>query len=376
MFTKKILSLLLLSIILVSMSAAADSSENDCIYYFYSQDCLDCQSMEKYFSSLEDNYPSLNIQKFEVYHNYKNYLSLQDYFKSYNVKDDSRYIPVVFIGNSYFVGKESITSFLEERVKDNSGSECPSAAVKEAVGIIGLGEPSNVLRTLTFSRITADAVKNIFNPGIIALLLVMAALLSGSRTVVKKGSLYILGVYSGYFLFALGLFTYLYNSQINFFFYKIIGLSAVILGLAGIRNFLGTWNDLLEKIPADLRKYWERTADFIHSSLGFYLSGLLLSLFTFASVSESFFLMRNIFTSGFMRGAVLPLVLYYLLVLILVFAAALAGFNSIKEKLNFKVEKRYSSDESKEKSKKHYNNLVNFAARIVVLVVGLILLFV
>lgn len=374
MFTKRLFPLLLVSIILFSVFVVAES-ENDCIYYFYSEDCTDCKSLDSYFSSLEKTYPNLNLKKFEVYHNYKNYLVLQDYFKSYSVEDDSRLIPTVFIGGSYFIGKESIMSFMEERIKDNPGSECPSIPVTDAIGIVGSGEPSSVLETLTFARITVDAIKNIFNPAIIALLLLMVALLSGRKMVIKKGFLYMVGVYSGYFIFAAGLFTNLYNSQLNFFFYKFIGLLAVILGLAGIRNFLGTWDHLLEKIPPDLKKYWEKTTDFIHTSLGFYLSGLVLSLFTFASVGESFFLMRSIFADGFMRGAVFPLILYYNLVLILVFAAVLAGFNSLKKRLDLKVEKEDSSDEHKEKSKKHYSSMINFTTRVVVLVLGLILLF-
>ena len=379
MFTKRIIPLLVLAIFLTtlcSISAAADSSENDCIYYFYSRDCSDCQSVDVFFSTLETTYPNLNVKKYEVYHNYKNYLALQDYFKAYSIKSDSRSIPAVFIGSSYFIGKESITSFLEQRILDNSGSDCPSIPVKDAVGIVGSGEPSNVLSTLTFSKITADAVRNMFNPGIIALLIVMAALLLGTSMVIKKGIIYIIGVFSAYFLFAIGFFGNLYSSQLNLFFYKFIGILAVLLGLAGIRSILGSWNHLLEKIPADLKRYYNITVDFLHSYLGFFTSGLILSLFTFASVGESFFTMRNIFAEGFMRGIVVPMILYYDFILMLIFAVVLFGLNSIKGKLNLKIKESESSEEHKEKSKKHYNNMMNLTVRIIILVIGLILLFV
>ena len=79
----------------------------------------------------------------------------------------------MFTSKSYFVGTESITSFLEESIKENEDASCPNLAGNKAVGIIGKAAPFNVLETLTFSVVTGEAIKNMFQPGILALVLIL-----------------------------------------------------------------------------------------------------------------------------------------------------------------------------------------------------------
>lgn len=374
MFTRGVLFLLLLSVFSLPVAAAP---QTDCVYYFYSQECLGCASLEVYFSSLQKEHPNLNLQKFEVYHNYQNFQLLQEYFKSYNIPEESQAIPVVFIGDSYFVGAEAIVSFVEKRIEDNRGSACPVLDGKKTAGIIGRGEPSNVLSTLTFSRVTSAAIQNMFHPGMLALALVLLALLSGTKIEVRKGLLYVAGVYTSYLFFGLGFLSWLYKPGLNFLFYKTIGVIAVIAGLAGANSFFGTWDAVVNTIPADIQRYWKKVMAFLHTAPGFYLTGLLLSLCTFASVSSSFFLMRGIFADRFMPALVLPLILYYLVVMVLLLVALLLLFNAAEEKLETAVASQENSSDMKRAAwKKHYTRLLDFVLRMVLLAVGLILIFV
>jgi len=373
MLKKKVLLLvILISLIsLLSFSAMAD-----CVYYFYAEECGDCVTLDAYFFGLEKKYPDLKIEKYEVYHNYQNFQLMQEYFVANEVDLDSRSIPVVFTKKGYFVGKSSITSFLDDKIKEEVLS-CPSLEDK-AVGIIGKGVEQNVLKTLTFLRVTGSAFENIFAPGILALVLIFSAILTlikKRENLIKKGLLFIVGIYLAYFLFSLGLFTFLYNSQLHSFFYKGIGFLALLFGIGGINAFFGTWDWLIQNVSKDLRLYVEKVVSFLLSPLGIFLLGFLTSFFSFGSVSPTFFLMRDLFTGGFMRGFVLPLILYYLLILVSIFIGFVLLLNLIRMKLEGQAQEKKSSDKHEKIWNKHYSKQVNLFIRLVVLVLGLILLF-
>lgn len=373
--TRFILFVVLFSLLSVSALAA----ENDCLYYFYGDECLDCGKMDTYFLTLEQKYPDLNVQRYEVYHNLENFELLQKHFKGNDIDKRSRQIPVVFIGNSYFIGEKSITSFLDGSIKDNKGSSCPDLD-KEAVGIIGAGEPHNVLDILTFSLITGDSIRNMFRPGIIALVLVFLATLSffkDKETIIKNGVFYIVGIYAAYLLFSFGWIGFLYSQGLYSLFYKMIGFLAILFGLAGLKSFFGTWNWFVNNIPKKLQQSAKKVFKFLLSPGGLFLLGFVGALFTFASVSESFLLLRSLFKDGFMRASVLPLLLYYILVVVLIFAALLALFNFIRHTLEDHVAKhKKNSDQHGEKWKKHYLKILNLSVRVIILVLGLLLLFV
>jgi len=374
----RLVLLLLVLSILFSFSAVA--VEDDCIHYFYGEECSDCALLKGYFIDLVEKYPDLEIKNFEVYHNYKNFKTLQNYFNSYNVDRNSQQIPAVFTGEGYFIGKKSIKSFLEDRILNSKNPSCPSLEEDFAIGLIGEGEPHNIIDRLTFFVVTGKALQNIFAPGIIALvllLLIFISLIEDRESMFKKGILYITGVYVGYLLFGIGFGSIFYNSSLLYFFYKSIGLVAIIFGLVGIKTFFGTWEWLLKSIPTDLRKYIENTIRILLSSPGIFAIGFITSLFTVASISDTFFLMRDLFIGGFMRSSILPLIIYYNLILISIFVAVLLLFNFLRRKLTKHVKEKKNSSDKKEKIwDKHYSKVLNLLVRLFILVIGLILLFV
>lgn len=379
-FKKIILLLAIFSILLSSLAVVIGdtAAENDCIYYFYGEECDGCKSLEPYFSDLTQKYPDLEIKRFDVYHNLDDYLMLNDYLKAYKVPGGNL-IPVVFISGSYFVGEESITNFLEQRIKDNEDSQCPALEDK-AVGIIGKGEPQNVLATLTFSVMSREALKNLIQPGIIVLLLIflsLLALIKDRKDIVNKSLLFITGLYLAYFCFGLGVFDWMYNPTIYKLFYKFIGFIGIVFGLINIRLFFGGWKKIVkiaDKAPADLKKYLGLIYNYSLSSPGVFIVGFLASLFTFMGVSDKYYLLRNLFAEGFMRSAVLPLVIYYDLVLILIFIPLFLVFNYFSAKSAATAGKKSSPKEVKT-YERHYAKLLNFAAGIIVLILGMVLLF-
>ncbi len=359
----------------VSQAGNLNPNVTSCIYYFYAKECQNCVSLESYFTGLTLKYPQLKVEKFEVYHNYQNYKLLQDYFNAYNIKEKN--IPALFISGSYFIGVDSINSFLEETIKKNYNAPCPLPEEKP-IGVIGKGEPLNVLKTLNFFSVTKAAVNNLFTPGMIALLLILLAivtLIEEREDVLKKGALFIFGVYLAYSLFGMGLFNWLNNYGPYLYFYKLVGFAAIIFAIVGINAFFKTWHSLIKKVPEDYHEYFKSAAIFILSYPGVFLIGFISALFTFAGANNLFFLLRDVFTGYFMKSVILPLIFYYSLILILLFVILLAAFNFIRQNIEAHAARNKVSDAKETMWKKHYVQILNFFIRAVMLVLGLVLVF-
>ncbi|MEK6899950.1 MAG: hypothetical protein AABX05_02385, partial [Nanoarchaeota archaeon] len=207
----KIIFLMLISVILLAIPVTAAETaavESDCVYYFFGKECKDCTAVDTAVYSLEHKYEHLQIEKYEVYHNFQNFELLQQYYDAYGIEKNSRSIPVVFMKNTYLIGSKAITSLLEESIKDNDDPNCPPlTAAQGTVGISGQGESPNILSTLTFSLITGDALSNMFAPGVLALLLIFLAILPITKTkedLIKVSVYFMAGIYIAYVLFGLG----------------------------------------------------------------------------------------------------------------------------------------------------------------------------
>ena len=372
---------LILAILLVFPAALAISEEQpqtDCIYYFYGKECQDCDQASASLLALQTKYPDLRIEKYEVYRNFKNFEMMKAYFEAYNIAEDSRSIPIVFSKGSYLIGSKAITSLVEERVKNNDDPSCPElVAGQTTVGILGQGQPPNVLQTLTFSLVTSHALQNMFDPSMLALLLVLLAILSATKDkeeIIKSTAVYVAGVFLAYLLFGLGLLSFFYDSQLHYFFYKIIGFAALLFGLAGIQSFFTTWDVV---VPASVRIQIKEVLRYLVSPLGVFMLGLVGGMFTLAGVSQSFYLLRDLFIGDFMRGIVLPLIIYYSAVAMLIFIGLAAVFHQLRSMMEHAVENQEaSSDVKRERWRKHYQRVLSFCVRSTLLILGMVLVFV
>jgi len=380
MYVKTIL-FFLLSLLLISTVSAAlpeDGLQTDCIYYFYGKECEDCTSASASLLGLQAAYPNLRLEKYEVYRNFQNFDLLEAYFDAYLVEESSRSIPVVFVKDSYLIGSKAIISLLEERIKSSEDPSCPDLTEgSKAVGILGQGQPPNVLRTLTFSLVTGHALQNMFAPGILAMVLLLLAILSATTTkneAIKSAAIYIGAVFLTYFLFGLGLLSFFYDSQLHYFFYKVIGFAALLFGLAGVQSFFTTWELV---VPGAVRMQVRWLLRYVLSPLGVFVMGLIGAMFTLAGVGTSFYLLRDLFIGNFMRAIVMPLMLYYIAVVLLIFVGLTIVFHVLRSMLEHAVQTQEgSSDAKRERWKKHYQRVLTFCVRGTLFVLGIVLVFV
>ncbi len=380
MSTKLTIGLILTILVVFSTALAVGESEqqNDCLYYFYGKECKDCDEASASLLALQTKYPNLQIKMYEVYRDFNNFEMLKAYFEAYNVEKASRSIPVVFSTGSYLIGSKTIVSLVEERVKNNEDPSCPElSAGQNAIGILGQGQPPNVLSTLTFSLVTGHALQNMFVPGMLALLLVLLAILSVTKDkeeIIKSSAIYLLGIFTAYLLFGVGLLSFFYDSQLHFLFYKIVGFSALLFGLAGVQSFFTTLEIVM---PRSVRVQVKEILRYVLSPIGVFVLGLIGGMFTLAGVGQSFYLLRELFIGNFMRGMVLPLMIYYIAVAMLIFIGLAAVFHLLRSMMEHAVEtQEASSDAKRERWRRHYQRVLTFCVRSTLFVLGIVLVFV
>lgn len=380
MSTKLAVFLILALLVVLPITLALDENglETDCLYYFYGKECSDCDATSASILALQTKYPHLRSEKYEVYHDFKNFKMMQTYFDAYGIEEKSRSIPVVFSKGSYLIGSKAITSLVEESIKNNDNPSCPElSAGQAAVGVLGQGQTPNILKTLTFSLVTGHALQNMFVPGILALLLILLAILSKTKNkeeIIKASTIYIIGIFLAYFLFGLGLLSFFYDSQLHYLFYKIVGFAALLFGLAGVQSFFTTWELVM---PTSVRVQVKEMLRYVLSPLGVFFMGLVGGMFTLAGVGQSFYLLRDLFIGNFMRGIVLPLMVYYIAVIMLIFIGLAAVFHLLRIMMEHAVEAQEgSSDARRERWRRHYQRVLAFCVRGTLLVLGIVLVFV
>lgn len=164
-----ILVTLLSSLALAKTISISPNVEKDCIYYFYGEESTEGQNVDAYLFTLQQKYPNITIQTYEVYYNQQNNELLNQYFKVFGVSEESQGIPIIFIGGSYLIGEQSITSLLEGSIKNNPSSACPSLQEVQTIGVVGSSTSPEILNTISFFKVTGEALKNMFSSGMLAL---------------------------------------------------------------------------------------------------------------------------------------------------------------------------------------------------------------
>jgi len=141
----KIFSILTLSIFIFlgtfSISLAANKMN---AYLFYGDGCPHCSKEIKFFESVKDKYPNLDVIKYEVYHSQENSLLMQKVATYLKIKGGG--VPLLIIGDKYFVGfsEESSPLEIENQINECSTNKCTD----EIGGVLGFKNKEEIT-TLT-----------------------------------------------------------------------------------------------------------------------------------------------------------------------------------------------------------------------------------
>ncbi len=355
-----------------------DDKETDCMYYFYGFDCEECPQTDVYLKQLQVRFPEIKVGMFEVYFNEGNLNLLQDYFNAYNVPPEVQGLPVVFLPQSYFIGKEAIIDLLEGRVKSNQNPSCPLLEDVNVIGVVGEGSPKDILGKLSFLSVTGSALKTAFSLGSLALLILLLVVIvafKDKESVLKKSFLFVTGIYVAYLIFGMGFLSWLGYSGIGVYFAKIVAILAIIFSLALIKEFFITWKITFKDVHPAFIDNLKKLIAIIFSTPGCLIFGLVFGLLSFARLNKTYLLIRYLFIANISRGIALPTLLYFILVMLLLMIFFIVVIYLVKDQLEDKAEKKSNDEKKVEIWKEHYVKLINFVLSVIILIIGIIVLF-
>jgi cytochrome c biogenesis protein CcdA/glutaredoxin len=333
----KIIFITLLLTLFVSLILVS-AQEQTCVYFFYGDGCAHCARVEPFINELESKYNYLAVQKFEIYNDRSNMVLLNNYFENYNISNENMGIPVVFIGNNYLIGDGPIIERLESTIQDNVGKDCPALNGGNATGTIGLSSPTEKLGSLSLLAVVGAALVDSINPcAITVLLILMGALLiaKDKKKSLKAGFAFTLSIYIAYFLFGLGLFSVIQISGLSYWFYKIIGALAIIIGLANLKDYFwyGAGGFVME-IPRSWRPKLKELLGKVTSPLGAFLMGFVVCLFELPCTGGPYIVILGLLADKMTMWASVPILLLYNLVfvlpLIIITLLLYFGFSSVE----------------------------------------------
>jgi len=131
---KKIFAILGLSIFIFFGAFSISSASNKVdAYIFYGNGCPHCAKEIKFFNSIKDKYPDLDVVGYEVYYSQENSLLMQKVANYLGAERGG--VPFLVIGDEYFVGfgEESSPLEIENRINECLLNKCSN----EVGGILG-----------------------------------------------------------------------------------------------------------------------------------------------------------------------------------------------------------------------------------------------
>ena len=196
----------------------------------------------------------------------------------------------------------------------------------QAVGAQEVCKPSLQTFDITLLAVICGAAVDAINPCEFAILiLLMTSLLAGSATssienitanrkkALYTGLAFIAGIFVAYFLMGIGLMEFIrkYTLHLSGYFYKIIGMLAIIIGLFNIKDYFWYGKAFLMEVPLSWRPKMKSLIRNITNPLGSFLIALVISLFLLPCTAGPYFVILSMLAHKVtFTKALLYLVLY------------------------------------------------------------------
>ncbi len=359
---------IILAVFFLFATISYAENETSCFYFFYGQGCSHCAKVIPVINEIVENNGGLDVRIFEVYHNRSNLVLMEDYFEQYTVPQYQHGVPALFIGDTYLVGDTPIIENIDRLIRENKGEPCPSLEEKNAVGEAGAKSPKEELKTLSLVTVIGAAIVDSINPCAIAVLLILlgALLAAGNKKkAIKAGFAFTASIYIVYFLFGLGLFSALQITGLSFWFYKIIGILAIAIGLFNIKDFF--WyggGGFVMEIPRRWRPALKGMLGKVTTPLGAFLIGFAVCLFELPCTGGPYLVILGLLAEKTTQMGAIPILLLYnlffVIPLIVITIAIYFGFSTV-----------HKAGEWKERNIR----LLHLIAGIIMLVLGILVVF-
>jgi len=301
MVEKKIFSLVLLLILFISFASALtieeinleSSPENITPIFFYGSGCPHCAKASTFLESFELKYDFLEIKRLEINQNID---LINQLYLNYGVSvEEQSHVPILFIGEKYYLGDSPIIQNFETTMLNCSETGCE---------LIAQGDEQEFSLITIVSLAAVDAV----NPCELAVLIIlMTAILSRfpkqKKKALKAGLLFSLAIFLMYIVFGfliIGGFKALagITSFSGLWFFTLLGVIAIVMGLLNLKDAI--WyggGGFIMEVPQKWRPKMKSIIEGTASPKGAFVVGLIVSFFLTPCTAGPYFVAGGILST-------------------------------------------------------------------------------
>ncbi|MFH1916327.1 MAG: cytochrome c biogenesis protein CcdA [Nanoarchaeota archaeon] len=276
-----------------------------CIVYFYGNGCAHCARVEPVLSEAMIAHPGVEVRIYEVYSDRSNLALLTSYFDAQNVSQKERGVPALFIQGNRYVGDSPIIDNIDEIFAN--ATKCPETSASE--------NQESQISTLPMATVISAALVDSINPCAIAVLLILLGALiatGNKKRALIAGLLFTASIYIAYLLFGLGLFSALQVTGLSYWFGKVVGALAIIIGLFNIKDFF--WyggGGFVMEIPRGWRPTLKKMLSGVTSPLGAFVMGFAVCLFELPCTGGPYIFILGLLAERTTMISALPILLIY-----------------------------------------------------------------
>ncbi|MBC7073806.1 hypothetical protein H5T58_00210 [Candidatus Parcubacteria bacterium] len=249
-----------------------------CIHYFIKDECVQCQNLAEFLEKVAKKY-QIDFKIYNTSENEENYQIYQKLQEFYGISFAG--FPIVFLGDTYLVGDQSIRENIEKVIIrcQKEGCPCPVEEIKQTLKQIPKPstftpeEKKEISITLFGKEIKISSQSSLLflgtilgladgiNPCMFSVLLFLLTYLlaiGSKKRAIKVGLVFAIGVFAIYFLFMLGMINLISLIGVIQKIKIIVAIFAFIASLILIKDFFayGKWISL--EIPESTKPLVEK----------------------------------------------------------------------------------------------------------------------
>ncbi|MBU4502018.1 MAG: cytochrome c biogenesis protein [Nanoarchaeota archaeon] len=238
-----------------------------CIIYFYTTICPKCAKLKPWLEDIEEKYgDKIHVNKLEISRNLENYQLYNKYCGVQNIPLESRGVPMMAIGNTFFMGSNQIKDNLESEIDSLIASDYTGCPLPDGMGChdipVGDVDVPTTTKKITLPLVLGAGLIDGINPCAFAVLIFLITFLinisSTKRRMVRAGTMYILSVYITYLIAGLGLLTVIQVSGMSRFMVYAAATFAVFAGLVNVKDYFWYGKGFSLKIPKSMNPTIEK----------------------------------------------------------------------------------------------------------------------
>ncbi len=320
------------------------------LVYFYGEGCPHCAGLDSFLKDMQENYPSLHVEPYEVYFNSENRELFGELSKAYGT--EIKGVPTTFIDEKVIVGfSSSVGQSIQEEIKRCLNNSCTypfnklsQDNVSEVVEVVGNSSPSEepgktkLKKKLTIPAVISAAIVDAINPCAFAVLIILMTTIlaaSNKKRALFAGLAFSASIYIAYFLMGLGLFSAIQAAGLTRGFYIFVAILAILVGLFNLKDYLwyGKWFKM--EVPMSWRPRMKLILKGVTSPIGAFFVGFLISLFLLPCTSGPYIvilgLLANITTRNYATMLLLLYNLIFITPMLLITLGIYFGFTDVEQ---------------------------------------------